>query len=78
MSVKAVHKKWEIVKICWNMIEENNEVVRRLSPKVNVLEQFCRKNGLKEQKDNWRMTVENEIEMKEKEVEELREKKKHA
>ena len=76
MSVKAVHKKWEIVKICWNIIEENNEVVRRLSPKVNVLEQFCRKNGLQELKENWRKNVETEIELKEKELEELTNKKK--
>ena len=33
MSVKVVHKKWEIVKICLSIIEENNEIVRRLSPK---------------------------------------------
>ena len=118
MSVKLVYKKWEIVKICLNVIEDNEEIVRRLTPKqkkkemiiwndddernvvklrmrnvrflnlkngkqigenkVNVLEQFYKKNGMTEQKENWRMTVDNEIEMKEKEVEELREKKKHA
>ena len=32
--------------------------------KVNVLEQFCKKNGLAEQKESWRMTVENEIKIK--------------
>ena len=103
-----------MLKICLNVIEENEEIVRRLTPKekkkemiiwndddernvaklrmrnvrflnlknqkksgenkVNVLE----KNGMTEQKESWRMTVENEIEMKENEVEELRKKKKQA
>jgi hypothetical protein len=118
MSAKLVHKRWELVKVCLNVIEENEEIVRRLTPKekkkemivwndddernvaklrmrnvrflnlkngkksgenkVNVLEQFCKKNGLAEQKESWRMTVENEIKMKETEVEELRKKKKEA
>jgi hypothetical protein len=43
--------------------------------KVNVLEQFCKKNGIIEQKKSWRMTAENELEMKETEVEELRKKR---
>ena len=54
--------------------EQQNEGVT----KVNVLEQFCRKNGLQELKENWRKNVETEIEFKEKELEELTNKKKLA
>ena len=79
--------------IVWNEEDERNVAMLKVrnvrflnlkngkmtgANKVNVLEQFCRKNGLQEQKENWRKSVETEIELKEKEVEELNEKKKQA
>ena len=33
MAVKAVHKKWEIVKLCLKIIEENHEIVKTMSLK---------------------------------------------
>ena len=44
----------------------------------NVLEQFCRKKGLQDEKENWRQNIEIEIDLKESEVEELRKKNKQA
>ena len=79
--------------IDWNEEDERNVTMFRLrnvrylnlkngritvANKENVLEQFCRKNGLQEQKENWRQQIETEIELKEMEVEELKKKKKQA
>ena len=46
--------------------------------KMNVLEQFCLKNGTAEKKESWRIDIETEIEKKATEVEELRKKRKQA
>ena len=118
LSKSLVHKKWETLKISLHFIEENKEIVRRLSPKEkkkemlawndedernvtmfmvrnvrylnpkngrmngankeNVLEQFCRKKGLHEQKEKWRKDIETEIDLKEIEVEEIKRKTKQA
>ena len=45
---------------------------------MNVLEQFCLKNGMAERKQSWRIAIETDIEKKETEVEELRKKRKQA
>jgi hypothetical protein len=41
LSKSLVHKKWETLKICLHFIEENKEIVRRLSPKEKKKEMLA-------------------------------------
>ena len=113
LTKNMINKKWEMMKVCLNIIDDQEEIVKKMTEKEkvkenvgwnvderdtmkklrlnnirylnlkngtrngekNVLEDFCRKKGVTEKKEDWRRNFEDEIKKKEREVEEIKKKK---
>ena len=51
MAVRTVYKKWEIVKMCLKIIEENCEIVKVLIPKERKKERKKILYGMRKMKE---------------------------